>query len=63
MEAALDEIGGELHSQYMISYSPPRSDDGNDFGYHKISVVLVPDQAAGKKLRSRPGYYLPAPAK
>ena len=61
MEAALDEIGGELHSQYMISYSPPRSDDGNDFGYHKISVALVPDKAAGKKLSSRPGYYIPAP--
>lgn len=62
MESALDEIGGELHSQYMISYSPPRSDDGNDFGYHKISVALVPDKAAGKKLSSRPGYYIPAPA-
>jgi VWFA-related protein len=62
MESALDEIGGELHSQYMISYSPPRSDDGNDFGYHKIFVALVPDKAAGKKLSSRPGYYIPAPA-
>lgn len=62
MESALDEIGGELHSQYVISYSPPRADDGNDFGYHKISVALTPDKAAGKKVSSRPGYYIPAPA-
>ena len=62
MEAALDEIGGELHSQYVISYSPPRAEDGNDFGYHKISVALVPEKAAGKKVNSRPGYYIPAPS-
>jgi len=62
IEAALDEIGGELHSQYMISYSPPRSDDGNDFGYHKIDVSLPPEKAQGKKISSRPGYYIPAPS-
>ena len=61
IESALDEIGGELHSQYMISYSPPRSDDGHDFGYHKISISLVPEKAQGKKISSRPGYYIPAP--
>lgn len=63
LESALDEIGGELHSQYMISYSPPRSDDGNDFGYHKIAVTLAPEKAAGKKISSRPGYYIAAPEK
>ena len=62
IESALDEIGGELHSQYMISYSPPRSDDGRDFGYHKISVTLVPEKSPGKKVSSRPGYYIPAPS-
>jgi VWFA-related protein len=62
IESALDEIGGELHSQYMISYSPPRSDDGNDFGYHKISVALVADKSQGKKISSRPGYYIPPPS-
>jgi len=61
IEAALDEIGGELHSQYVLSYSPPRSDDGNDFGYHKIAVSLVPDKSPGKKISFRPGYYIPAP--
>jgi hypothetical protein len=62
IEAALDEIGGELHSQYMLSYSPPRSSDGNDFGYHKIDVSLAPDKSQGKKISSRPGYYIPAPS-
>jgi VWFA-related protein len=59
IESALDEIGGELHSQYMISYSPPRSDDRHDFGYHQITVTLVPDKSQGKKISSRPGYYIP----
>ena len=62
IESALDEIGGELHSQYLLSYSPPRSDDGSDFGYHKISVALVPQKSQGKKIISRPGYYIPAPS-
>jgi len=62
IEAALDEIGGELHSQYMLSYSPPRSDDGNDFGYHKIDVSLAAGKSQGKKISSRPGYYIPPPS-
>lgn len=62
IESALDEIGGELHSQYMISYSPPRSDDRHDFGYHQITVTLVPDKSQGKKISSRPGYYIPPPS-
>jgi hypothetical protein len=61
IQNALDVIGGELHSQYMISYSPARSDDGNDFGYHKIAVTLAPEKAAGKKISSRPGYYIATP--
>jgi VWFA-related protein len=62
IESAIDEIGGELHSQYVISYSPAsRSDDLQDFGYHQISVSLVPDKANGKKITTRPGYYIPPP--
>jgi len=50
---AIDEIGGELHTQYNISYTPTNSDAS---GYHPIAVTV--DQ---KKLtvRARPGYYLP----
>jgi hypothetical protein len=62
IQDAIDEIGGELHSQYMISYSPAhKSDDEQDFGYHQIAVSLVPDKATGKKITSRPGYYVPPP--
>ncbi len=63
MQSAIDEIGGELHSQYFISYSPkPRSDDVvQDYGYHQISVSIVPDKAQGKKITTRPGYYVPPP--
>lgn len=62
MQSAIDEIGGELHSQYMISYSPAnKSEDQQDFGYHHISVSIVPDKAQGKKITFRPGYYIPPP--
>lgn len=63
IQSAIDEIGGELHSQYFISYSPkPRSDDAvQDYGYHQISVSIVPAKAQGKKISTRPGYYVPQP--
>jgi VWFA-related protein len=62
IEAAIDEIGGELHSQYFISYSPSsENEDRANFGYHRISVSLAPDKARGKKISTRPGYYIPAP--
>jgi VWFA-related protein len=63
IENAIDEIGGELHSQYMLTYSPSsRADDGQDFGYHQISVSLVADKAKNKKITTRPGYYVTPPA-
>lgn len=62
IETAIDEIGGELHSQYFISYSPSSgNEDAANFGYHQISVSLVPDKAGGKRISTRPGYYIPAP--
>ena len=65
IESAIDEIGAELHSQYMISYTPQShsadNSDGADFGYHQISVSLVADKAKGKKISTRPGYYIPPP--
>jgi VWFA-related protein len=53
IEKAIDDIGGELHSQYNLSYTP--SDNGVP-GYHDISVTV---DRKGLQLRARPGYYLP----
>jgi VWFA-related protein len=55
IEKAIDEIGGELHSQYSISYIPT---GGNDTGYHEIKVQVDRD---GLRVHSRPGYYIAPP--
>ena len=56
IEKAIDEIGGELHAQYTISYRPLGTDTG---GYHEIRVQVV--DRRGLTVRSRPGYYLSSP--
>jgi VWFA-related protein len=58
IEKAIDEIGGELHSQYTISYTPTGSDAA---GYHEIKVNVVRHDAKNLKVRARPGYYLAEP--
>ena len=55
IENAIDEIGGELHSQYSISYSPTGT---NAAGYHEVKVTVAKE---GVKVRARPGYYLAGP--
>ena len=55
IEKAIDEIGGELHSQYSLSYAPSASEA---FGYHEIKVNV---DRKGLKIRARPGYYIAAP--
>jgi len=55
LEDAIERIGAELHSQYLISYNPNNKDEG---GFHQISV-----QVTGRKdvkVRTRPGYWLGA---
>src|ERR1700674_2219183 len=54
IEHAIDAIGGELNSQYMLSYRPACSDSP---GYHQIKVTV---NRPGVKVRTRPGYYLEA---
>jgi VWFA-related protein len=54
IENAVDAIGGELNSQYMLSYRPTGSDTP---GYHQIKVTV---NRPGVKVRTRPGYYLEA---
>jgi VWFA-related protein len=58
IENAIDEIGGELHSQYTISYTPT---DPNATGYHEIKVSVIRNDAKNLKIRARPGYYLAPP--
>ena len=58
IEKAIDEIGGELHSQYNISYTPTGTDAS---GYHEIKVNVVRNNTKDLKVRARPGYYLAAP--
>ncbi|MGB8786920.1 MAG: VWA domain-containing protein [Candidatus Acidiferrales bacterium] len=53
IERAMDEIGGELHAQYTLSYRPPGDEPS---GFHEIKVTVT---RPGLKLRTRPGYYLP----
>jgi len=55
IENAIDEIGGELHSQYSLTYTPS---DTQTSGYHEIKVDV---DRAGLKVRARPGYFLAGP--
>jgi len=54
IEKAVDAIGGELNSQYMLSYRPTGTENP---GYHTIKVTV---NRPGVKVRTRPGYYLEA---
>jgi len=55
IEKAVDQIGGELHAQYSLSYRPA---DTDPTGYHEIKVKV---DRPGLKVRARPGYYLAPP--
>jgi len=55
IEKVIDEIGGELHSQYSLTYAPS---DADTSGYHEITVDVDRPEL---KVRARPGYYLAGP--
>jgi VWFA-related protein len=51
LDRAVSDLGEELHSQYLLTYSPNNKEEA---GYHNIVVqVLKPDM----KIRARDGYY------
>ena len=58
IDKAIDEIGGELHSQYSVTYAPTGT---NDAGYHEIKVDIAKRGSGKWKIRSRPGYYIGPP--
>ena len=56
LEQAITKIGDELHSQYLISYSPNNKLEG---GFHQIQVEVVGHPEI-KRIQTRPGYWLAA---
>ncbi len=55
IEKVIDDMGGELHSQYTLSYTPT-GDVAT--GYHEIHVSVDRQDLT---VRARPGYYLAPP--
>lgn len=54
LERAVADLGEELHSQYILSYSPSTLDEG---GYHEIKVQV---NRPNLDVRTRPGYWMAA---
>lgn len=52
LERVILDIGEELQSQYMLSYSPSNTEEG---GYHEIVVEVA---RPGLTVRTRPGYWM-----
>lgn len=52
LEKAVQSIASELHSQYLLSYTPNNQNEG---GFHEIRVVV---DRGGLEVRTRPGYYV-----
>jgi VWFA-related protein len=60
LERAITNIGQELHSQYLISYSP---NNKMEAGFHDIKVELLDRTGRLRrdlKVRCRPGYWMAA---
>jgi len=55
IQKVVDEIGGEIHTQYTLGYRPPGEEPS---GYHRIQVTV---DRKGVDVRTRPGYYIPPP--
>ena len=52
LEEAIEKVGNDIHSQYLITYSPNNTTEG---GFHEIVVDV---NRANLKIRTRPGYWL-----
>jgi VWFA-related protein len=52
LEKAIGQIGAEIRSQYILSYSPNNKIEG---GFHAIRVEV---NRPGLKVRTRPGYWM-----
>jgi VWFA-related protein len=54
LQKDVQQIGDELHSQYLLSYTP---NNQNEAGFHKISVTVMKPNLV---VRARDGYWLAA---
>ncbi|HUA83665.1 MAG TPA: VWA domain-containing protein [Bryobacteraceae bacterium] len=54
LEHDVAQLGEELHSQYLLTYSPNNQTEG---GWHKIVVQVM---RPGLRVRTRDGYYMAA---
>jgi VWFA-related protein len=52
LEEAIEKIGLEIHSQYIITYNPNNLQEG---GFHEIEVAVNHPEV---KVRTRPGYWV-----
>jgi VWFA-related protein len=52
LEHAIGSIGSELHSEYLLTYTPDNRQEG---GFHEIQVSV---NRPGAKIRTRPGYWV-----
>ena len=53
LEAAIQEVSNQLHSQYLITYSPNNKEDG---GFHRITVEVIGHN--NYTCQTKPGYYM-----
>jgi len=53
LEEAIQRIGEQLHSEYLVSYSPNNKIEG---GFHQISVYV--NSPLARRIQVRPGYWL-----
>jgi len=54
LQEAIQKVGAELHSQYLVSYTPNNKDEG---GFHEIAVTISGAPEV-RKTQTRPGYWL-----
>jgi hypothetical protein len=55
LESAIEKIGSEVHSEYVVSYTPGDATKLEN-GWHTITVDVL-NRPDAKKVLTRPGYW------
>ena len=53
LETAIEKLGAELHTQYVLSFAPDKVEPG----YHHLEVRIA--RKSDFHIRARPGYWAP----